>query len=164
MGTYIRRALDQDIESATLSLVIVITGPHRSGLSLTICIQRIVCRFHLACSDAANNFGSLCHSQESAANSKIRLLFAAGFWQQPLPNRHNLDSPAIGFDRAFLFHCDNDAPRHRQFFRKLLQSINFSFQGLRIRAELNAYLNSCFLVRQIEIHFNFTEFFPPEAL
>lgn len=63
METYIRRALDQDIESATLSLVIVITGPHRSGLSLTICIQRIVCRFHLACSDAANNFGSLCHSR-----------------------------------------------------------------------------------------------------
>lgn len=61
MGTYIRRALDQDIESATHSLVIVITGPHRSGLNPTICIQRIVCRFYLACSDAANNFGSLCH-------------------------------------------------------------------------------------------------------
>lgn len=154
MGTYIRRALGQDIESATHSRVIVNTGPHRLGLNLTICIQRIVCRFYLACSDAANNFGSLCHSQESAANSKIRLLFAAGFCQQPLPNRHNLDSPAIGFDRAFLFHCDNDAPLHRQFFRKLFQSINFSFQGLRIRCELDADLNGCFLVGQIKINLN----------
>lgn len=59
MGTYIRRALEQDIESATHSRVNVITGPHRSGLNPTICIQRIVCRFHLACSDAANNFGSM---------------------------------------------------------------------------------------------------------